>query len=280
MQDDRYRAFLPSTTTATEDYDLGRSIDFSKTEPNPAAPINRNDALKRVKEAFDQDRAFAEQVVRTLGWPELLAARPKVPPRRMPMLGIRAIECSISHSPPRPPKDGKAGKPRRSRVDRDALPYYVTIQVFDAKSKGLSDPAWRGAAQLRTPERARIDARKKDKLTSLSSEYAAWIEEVIVPAAEQQDMYVGFLMDKQAGQGTYFHEFQVIFIHRESIESRDALNAMIVSKEDGVEKSVTLPKFDTKASKGPLKGTFVLQSRGATKGDLYTEWKTGSLTFT
>lgn len=156
MQDDNYRAFLPPTTTATEDYDLGRSIDFNKTEPDPAAPISRSDALRRVKEAFDQDRAFAEQVVRTLGWAELVAARPKVAPRRMPMLGIRAIECSISHSPPRPRKEGSSGKPRRSRVDRDALPYYVTIQVFDAKSKGLSDPAWRGAAQLRTPERARI----------------------------------------------------------------------------------------------------------------------------
>lgn len=280
MQDDRYRAFLPPTTTATEDYDLGRSIDFNKTEPAPAAPINRNDALKRVKEAFDQDRAFAEQVVRTLGWPELLAARPKVPPRRMPMLGIRAIECSISHSPPRPRKEGNSGKPHRSRVDRDALPYYVTIQVFDAKSKGLSDPAWKGAAQLRTPERARIDARKKDKLTSLSSEYATWIEQVIAPAAERNNFYVGFLMDKQPGQGTYFHEFQVLLICQDWVESRNVLNAMIISIEGGGEKSVTLPKFDTKASKGPLKGTYILQSRGATKGDFYANWKTGNLSFT
>lgn len=278
MSDESFHSEGWQNSQGDEELALGRRVNLGDANGRVSV-ISRADALEKVAGSFRDDPCFAEQVVRILGWENLCAARPRVIPSRMPLRGIRALECSISYSPPRSKVDNSATKPRRPRPERDALPYYTTIQIFDAKSRGFADPAWRGAAQLRTPQRARIDARKKDKLTSLSPAYAQWIEDEVCHVAEQNGMFVGFLMDRQKGQGTYFHEHQVILIGQEEVENRKVESAFILSLEEGCPRCVYLPSFDTRSSNGPLGGNFILQSRGVSDANSYAGWPTGILDF-
>jgi hypothetical protein len=262
-----------------DNFDLGTSFN-----PNPKLPqsqeINLNTAFVQVAETCKGDAAMLQRLISLIGPDIIAAAKARKVPVRMPTTGIRAIECSIAYSPPRARGQSKSGKPTRVREDRAKLDYYVKIQLFDSKSQGLADPVWSGAAQLRSPDRAAKDARSKKLKTSLSDKYADWIDSEVIPAAKEADLLIGFLMDKRAGEGTYFHEFQVILVERQGLENKNLNFAIIVScdEKDGKNKTkyFHLPKFSEKTSSGKaLSGTFILQSRGITKSGDRKEWATG-----
>lgn len=236
-------------------------------------------AFSMVAESCKNDPAMAQRLIDMIGIEKLETAKARRSPVRMPITHIRTIECSIAHSPSRASPTGKDGKPRRCRPERDKLPYFVSIQITDPHSRGLSDPAWKGAAQLRTPERAARDARKNDHKTSLSKEYADWLDEAVLPFASQREFLVGFLMDKRKGEGTYFHEFQVILVSEDQLEARNLDGAVILSREaDGRTTAIYLPPFSPSTGKGkPLSSSFVLQSRGVRTQGERSEWATGIL---
>lgn len=275
---DHQPPFLPHADLG-DDFDLGTSFN-ANPEPPQSQEINLTAAFVQVAETCKGDAAMLQRLISMIGPEIIAAAKARRVPVRMPTAGMRAIECSIAYSPPRALGKSKNGKPTRVREDRAKLDYYVTIQLFDSKAQGLGDPAWRGAAQLRSPERAAKDARSKKLKTSLSEEYANWIEEIIIPVAVASDLLIGFLMDKRAGEGTYFHEFQVILVDRQGLEKRNLDSATILSWEDTKDgmklKSFSLPKFSGKTSSGKtFKGTFVLQSRGIAKAGDRKDWATG-----
>lgn len=270
---------FPPHVDLGDNFDLGTSFNVH-AEPSQSQEINLNAAFELVAKTCEGDAAMLQRLISMIGPDIIAAAKARKVPVRMPTTGIRAIECSIAYSPPRARGQSKNGKPARVRKDRPKLDYYVTIQLFDSKSQGLGDPTWRGAAQLRSPERAAKDARSKRLKTSLSDEYANWIDEIIIPVATESDLLIGFLMDKRAGEGTYFHEFQVILIDRQGLEKRNLISATILSWEKTISgaqlKSFNLPEFSGKTSSGKsLPGTFVLQSRGITKSGDRKDWATG-----
>lgn len=278
---DHQPPFLPHVDL-DDNFDLGTSFN-ANPEPPQSQEINLNAAFELVAKTCEGDAAMLQRLISMIGPNIIAAAKARKVPIRMPTTGIRAIECSIAYSPPRARGQSKSGKPTRVREDRAKLDYYVKIQLFDSKSQGLGDPTWSGAAQLRSPDRAAKDARSKKLKTSLSDKYADWIDEAIIPIARESDFLIGFLMDKRAGEGTYFHEFQVILVERQGLGSKNLNFAIIVSCDEKDGKNNTkyfhLPKFSENTSSGKvLSGTFILQSRGITKAGDRKDWATGVIT--
>lgn len=277
---DHQPPFLPHIDLG-DNFDLGTSFNVNPGPPQ-SQEIKLNAAFELVAKSCEGDAAMLQRLISLIGPDIIAAAKARKIPVRMPTTGIRAIECSIAYSPPRARGQSKNGKPARVRKDRPTLDYYVKIQLFDSKSQGLGDPTWSGAAQLRSPDRAAKDARSKKLKTSLSDKYADWIDEAIIPIAREEDFLIGFLMDKRAGEGTYFHEFQVILVDRQGLETRSLDFALILSVEetDGKMKmkSFKLPNFSKNTSSGKaLSGTFILQSRGITKSGDRKELATGDI---
>ncbi|GAA5058687.1 hypothetical protein GCM10023208_25330 [Erythrobacter westpacificensis] len=239
-----------------------------------ASVLDLPTAFAMVAESCKRDPAMAQRLIDMIGIDKLDAAKARKAPVRMPTSRIRTIECSIAYSPSRAPAFSKDGKPRRSRPDRDKLPYFVSIQITDPNSRGLSDPAWRGAAHLRTPDRAAKDARRNNHKTSLSMDYVEWLDSIVIPIAKSDGYMVGFLMDKRKGEGTYFHEFQVILVAQDELERRALRSATILSLEaDGNTRAIRLPLFSTTTGKGkPLSKCFILQSRGVRAPGERSEW--------
>lgn len=275
---DHQPPFLPHVDLG-DNFDLGTSFNVHPGPPQ-SQEINLNAAFELVAKSCEGDAAMLQRLISLIGPDIIAAAKARKVPVRMPTTGIRAIECSIAYSPPRARGQSKNGKPARVRKDRPTLDYYVKIQLFDSKSHGLGDPTWSGAAQLRSPDRAAKDARSKKLKTALSDKYADWIDSEVIPAAKEEDLLIGFLMDKRAGEGTYFHEFQVILIDRQELEARKLNYAIILSKDvidsEMQSSSFILPKFSERTSSGkPLSGTFILQSRGITKAGDRKDWATG-----
>lgn len=277
---DHQPPFLPQVDLG-DNFDLGTSFNVNP-EPCQSQEINLNAAFVQVAETCKGDAAMLQRLISLIGPEIIAAAKARKVPVRMPTTGIRAIECSIAYSPPRARGQSKNGKPKRVREERAKLDYYVKIQLFDSKSQGLGDPTWSGAAQLRSPDRAAKDARSKKLKTSLSDQYADWIDEAIIPVARESDFLIGFLMDKRAGEGTYFHEFQVILVEKQGLETKNLNFAIIASREETDGENNTkyffLPTFSEKTSSGKaLSGTFILQSRGITKSGDRKEWATGDI---
>jgi hypothetical protein len=267
---------IPHHSNSLQDFDLGSTPNLNP-ETVQQSKIDLTTAFAMVAESCKRDPAMIERLISMTGVDIIAAAKARKAPVRMPSTGIRAIECSISYSPPRTPAPSKNGKPQRVRKDRAKLDYYVKIQVFGPRSRGLTDPVWTGAAQLRSPDRAVKDARIKGRRSSLSDEYACWIEEGVAPVARENDFLIGFLMNKRKGEGTHFHEFQVILVNRQELEARALSSAIILMQEQVEEgcvslddrqtvyrqKSIKLPLFDGNTSGGKkLANTFILQSRG------------------
>lgn len=277
---DHQPPFLPHVDLG-DNFDLGTFFN-ANPEPPQSQEINLNAAFELVAKTCEGDAAMLQRLISMIGPDIIAAAKARKVPVRMPTTGIRAIECSIAHSPSRARGQSKSGKPTRVREDRAKLDYYVKIQLFDSKSQGLADPFWSGAAQLRSPDRAAKDARSKKLKTSLSDKYADWIDSEVIPAAKEADLLIGFLMDKRAGEGTYFHEFQVILVDRQELEARKLNYAIILSKDvidsEIQSRSFILPKFSERTSSGKLlSGTFILQSRGITKSGDRKDWATGDI---
>lgn len=280
---------IPHHSNSLQDYDLGSTPNLN-AETVQQSKIDLTIAFAMVAESCKRDPAMIERLISMTGVDIIAAAKARKAPVRMPSTGIRAIECSISYSPPRTPAPSKNGKPQRVREDRAKLDYYVKIQVFGPRSRGLSDPLWTGAAQLRSPDRAAKDARIKGRRSSLSDGYACWIEEGVAPVARENDFLIGFLMDKRKGEGTHFHEFQVILVDRQELEAR-ALSSAIILMQEEVEgerlnsdqtqpvyrqKLIKLPLFDDCTSSGKkLANTFILQSRGIIASGERNDWATG-----
>ncbi|NVD46142.1 hypothetical protein [Qipengyuania atrilutea] len=246
-----------------------------------AQVLDQTTAFAMVAECCKRDPAMAQRLINMIGIDKLEAAKANKAPVRMPTIGIRAIEVAIGYTATKQPKETSAGKPKRFRPDRSKLEYTVKIQIFGPTSRGLGDPFWTGATQLRSPERAKKVARSKEYLTSLSNEYAEWIENEIAPAAEANDLMIGLLADKRKGQGTYFHEFQVMLINRVQLEARKVETAILISRDNNTNRAIKLPRFDTQTSHGkPLGGSFVLQSRGIVGKGERDNWATGLVTIT
>lgn len=238
-------------------------------------------AFIMVAEACKRDPAMAQRLIDMIGIDKLEAAKANTAPVRMPTIGVRAIEVAIGYTATKQSKETSSGKPKRFRPDRSRLEYTVKIQMFGPTSRGLGDPFWTGATQLRSPERAKKVARSKEYLTSLSNEYAEWIENEIAPAAEANDLMIGLLADKRKGQGTYFHEFQVMLISRKQLEARNVESAILISRDNDTDRAIKLPRFDSQTSQGkPLGGSFILQSRGIVGSGERDDWATGRLTIT
>jgi len=186
----------------------------------------------------------------------------------MPRKGIVSIEATFGDRGP--------SKAKRTRPDRIAARFDVSLQVSTTKDRGVSSPSFRGRADFYEPQRALAKAQELAKPVKCLTPYFALIEQAVAGAIAN-DMLIGFIHTKPETGGTYYHDQQVVIASRAGLEAHQVKDAVILLGGDDGLVSFALPQTSTLTSKGnPLASKFVMQSRGEAKADaIGNSWATG-----
>ena len=250
------------------------------------ANITPHEALKIVAAAFAADPlVFGRQLCDACGGFEAFERyRPRKPIVPMPFHDISAIEVSIGDAYSPKSKRKPKRTPKRVRKDQEILRYTAAVQVWQDGAREFKDKAWSGVANLRAPERLLLDLERKfTKSTKtrepFSAEFVEFLTDQVVPIARSADMMIGLLSSVVEGEGTQFHEGQVVLVPCATLSGNGAKGPVLLHYGD----SIILPRFDRTDFKGnSLKGDFEFQSRGLLKFPFapfkgYADWGTGKI---
>ena len=188
----------------------------------------------------------------------------------MPVKNVTTIECAID--------DAGAPTSKRVRWDKCALRFSTKIQACTSADRRVSAPAWVGRADFREPKRAGYDADRLHRQKTFTDEYREFIRDVERIATES-DMLIGFLRAETDGQGTPHVQNQLILAKRAELEAHQLSGAVLMMRDEKGVLAISLPRFDTKTSKGKALGSgFKMQSRGIRSIDEDKRgWCTGEL---
>jgi hypothetical protein len=109
--------------------------------------------------------------------------------------------------------------------------------------------------------------------TPFSTAYQDLLINTVAPLAADNDMLVAPLFSKPHGDGTRYHDQQVMMVSQQDVNAKDVKNALLILDTG----TVALPPFSSRDSGGTsLKGNCFGQSRACLSRQL-ADWSTGRI---
>lgn len=234
--------------------------------------IPLSSALDAVRAAAHADPAMLNYIRAQLRSTGLFDQQPAREVRACP-ISFAAIEVALFDN------WGSATKPKGSKTAKvKANRFGGKVKVWDEGARiDLKEPNFVAFANFAGPDEVpalveRLSNPRKC-LTPFSAAYQELLLNTIAPLATGNDMLVAPLFSKPFGDGTRYHDQQVMMVPQQDMNAKDVQNALLILDAG----TVVLPPFSCNDSGGAtLQGNCFAQSRACLTRQL-VDWSTGRI---
>lgn len=234
--------------------------------------IPLSSALDAVRAAAHADPAMLDYIRAQLRSTGLFAEQPAREVRACP-ISFAAIEVALFDN------WGSATKPKGSKAAKvKANRFGGKVKVWDEGARfDLKEPDFVGFVNFGDAEGVpalveRLSNPRKCR-TPFSAAYQELLLTAIAPLAHDNDMLIAPLFSKPHGDGTRYHDQQVMMVPKQGLNAKDVQNALLILDTG----TVVLPPFSSRDSGGTsLQGNCFAQSRACLSRQL-VDWSTGRI---
>lgn len=229
-------------------------------------------AIDAVRAAAQADPAMLNYIRAQLRSTGLFDEQPAREVRSCP-ISFAAIEVALFDN------WGSATKPKGSKTAKvKANRFGGKVKVWDEGARiDLKEPNFVAFANFVDADDVpalveRLSNPRKCR-TPFSAAYQELLLDTIAPLAKMNDMLVAPLFSKPVGDGTRYHDQQVMMVPNDGVIAKDIQNALLILDTG----TVSLPQFSARDASGALlQGNCFAQSRACLSRQL-VDWSTGCI---
>lgn len=234
--------------------------------------IPLSSALDAVRAAAHADPAMLNYIRAQLRSTGLFDQQPAREVRACP-ISFAAIEVALFDN------WGGATKPKGSKTAKvSANRFGGKVKVWDEGARiDLKKPGFVALANFveagEVPALVERLSNPRKCLTPFSAAYQELLLNTIAPLATDNDMLIAPLFSKPFGEGTRYHDQQVMMVPQPGMNAKNVQNALLILDTG----TVALPPFSGQDSSGaPLRNNCFAQSRACLTRQL-VDWSTGRI---